>query len=276
MTLALDQPARSVNLQRLNGDCERWTRLATTLAAHQPWYRLTLPYRIGLLGHSRSVLEVEFFDRSGEQSFEAKDRASQPLWQRAYSEAQFMAFCLPLWVALPGDDITSGDWRAHSLDSFHDVVQNYRDMRRQLGLSDRSVRSILALTTAYDRRSALKTLRERSIAGYLQHHRSVPERIRRSRGIARYIANARRVSEILTNQRAAADSPSVVRIPAELSFDGNPSWLIPVSAIYGEAPDQIEADFANPDGRPRRAPPEPIHVELPLIVALYEQGNALM
>jgi hypothetical protein len=78
------------------------------------------------------------------------------------------------------------------------------------------------------------------------------------------------------DELAAADSPGVARIPDELSFGGNPPWLIPVSAIHSEALDRLEGDYPNPDERPRRAPPVPIHVELPLLVALCEQGNALM
>ncbi len=278
MTLSLDEPAHSVNLQRFNGDYERWTRLATTLAAHQPWYRLTLPYRTGLLGRGREVLEVEFFDGSGEQFFEAKNPQNRPLWQHAYADARVVVFCLPLWVAFPGDDLSLDDWREREriLESFHEVVQNYNEMRRHVGAITRPVRSILAFTMADDRRGALKALRERWIAGYLQRHREILKETRRGRGIARYLANARRVSNILMDELAAVDSPVVARIADELSVGGNPPWLIPVSAIHGEALDQIEADYPNPDDRPRRAPPVPIHVELPLLVALCEQGNALM
>jgi hypothetical protein len=278
MALSVDEPVRSVNLQSFNTDYERWTRLGTTLAARQPWYRLTLPYRTGIFGRGRAAMEVEFFDGSGEQFFEAKDPRNRPVWQYAYADARVMVFCLPLWVAFPGEDLSLDDWqeRESILESFHEVVQNYKDMRRHLGHSGRPVRSILAFTMADDRRGALKVLRERWIAGYLQRHREILEVTRRGGGVARYLANARRVSDILLDELAAADAPGVARIPAELSFGGKQPWLIPVSAVHGEALDQLEADYPNPDERPRREPPVPIHVELPLLVALCEQGNALM
>jgi hypothetical protein len=149
-------------------------------------------------------------------------------------------------------------------------------MRRELKLSDRSVRSILAFTMADDRRSALKAIREQWIAGYLQSHHAILLQTRRGSGIARYLANARRVSDILMDEIASADSPGIARIPDRLSFGGNRPWLIPVSAIHGEALDQLEADYPNPDDRPRREPPVPVHVELPLLVALCEQSNALI
>jgi len=276
-TLARDARARTVNLQRFNGDYERWTRLGTTLAANQPWYRLTLPYRTGLLGLTRAAMEVEFFDGSGEQFFEAKDPRNRDLWELAYGDARVLAFCLPLWALFPAPDQAAVHWRERDslLDAFHEVVQNYRDMRRRLGRRQ-PVRSILALTMADDRRCGLEALRDTWIGGYLQGHQAFLAETRTGRGIARYLANTRRVSRILLETLMAAPSPGVAGIPDLLAFGAGPPWLIPVSAIHGEALDQLERDYPDPDTRPARPPPVPAHVELPLLVALCEYGNALM
>ena len=276
-TASPGEHARTVNLQRFNADYERWTRLATTLAAHQPWYRLTLPYRIGVLGRSRAALEVEFFDGSGEQFFEAQDPRNRGLWAQAYREARVLVFCLPLWAAFPAPDLAAADWREREglLDAFYDVVQNYKDMRRHLKLQA-PVRTILALTMADDRRSALPALRDTWIGGYLQAPQAFLAQTRTSRGVARYLANARRVSRLLRDAFEAAQSPGVAGIPNLLRLGAGHPWLIPVSAIHGEALDQLELEYPNPDARPPRQPPVPAHVELPLLVALCERENALM
>jgi len=276
-TLSREEHARTVNLQRFNGDYERWTRLGTTLAASQPWYRLTLPYRTGLLGRTRAAMEVEFFDGSGEQFFEARDPLNRGLWVQAYREARVMAFCLPLWAVFPAADLSAADWRERDalLESFHEVVQNYKDMRRRLRLRQ-PVRSILALTMADDRRCALAGLRDTWIGGYLQAPAAFLARTRTGGGIARYLANARRVSRFLGEEFAAAPSPGVAGIPDLLGFGAGRPWLIPVSAIHGEALDHLELQYPNPDERPPRLPPVPVHVELPLLVALCERANALM
>ncbi|WP_295388183.1 hypothetical protein [uncultured Thiodictyon sp.] len=276
-TRSPDVPARTVNLQRFNGDYERWTRLGSTLATHQPWYRLALPYRTGLLGRSRSALEVEFFDGSGEQFFEPRDPNNRALWEQAYRAATVMVFCLPLWAVFPGTELSSADWREREsiLESFHAVVQNYKDMRRQLGLRQ-PVRSLLALTMADDRRGGLTRLRDTWIGGYLQQHQAFLMQTRTGRGIARYLANARRVSEVLRAEFAAAPSPGIAGIPDLLRLGAGRPWLIALSAIHGEALDQLELAYPNPDERPPRLPPIPAHVELPLLVALCERANALM
>jgi hypothetical protein len=272
-----EERARTVNLQRFNAEYERWTRLPTTLAAHQPWYRLTLPYHIGLLGRSRAALEVEFFDGSGEQFFEAQDPRQRGLWAQAYREARVLAFCLPLWAVFPAADLSIAARRERDaiIASFHDVVQNYKDMRRHLKLRA-PVRTILALTMADDRRCALTTLRDTWIAGYLQRPEAFLAQTRTGRGVARYLANARRVSRLLLDAFAAARSPGIAGIPNLLRFGACRPWLIPVSAIHGDALDALERDYPNPDDRPARLPPVPVHVELPLLVALCEHENALM
>ena len=276
-TLAREERARTVNLQRFNGDYERWTRLGSTLATQQPWYRLTLPYRTGLLGRTRAAMEVEFFDGSGEQFFEARDPQHHGLWAQAYREARVMAFCLPLWSLFPGPDLSPADWRERDsiLESFHEVVQNYKDLRRRLQLRQ-PVRSILALTMADDRRAGLPQLRDTWIGGYLQHHQAFLAQTRTGRGIAGYLAKARRVSQFLHDEFAAAPAPGVAGIPDLLGFGAGRPWLIPVSAIHGEVLDHLERAYPNPDDRPPRLPPVPAHVELPLLVALCERGNALM
>lgn len=276
-TLSRDHCARTVNLHRFNGDYECWTRLGTTLATSQPWYRLTLPYRTGFLGHTRAAMEVEFFDGSGEQFFEAKDPLNRGLWELAYREARVMAFCLPLWALFPSADLSAAERRERDglIESFHEVVQNYKDMRRRLGLC-RPVRTLLALTMADDRRCGLPELRDHWIGGYLQRPQAFLAQTRTGRGIARYLANARRVSQALLDEFAAIPSPGLARIPDLLDLGAGRPWLIPVSAIHGDALEHLEREYPNPDERPARLPPVPVHVELPLLVALCVRGNALM
>jgi len=276
-TLTRESRPRSVNPQRFSANYENWNRLPTTLRMNQTWYRLTLPYRIGIFGTRRAAMEVEFFDGSGESFFEARDPQNKKLWEEAYKGARVMVFCLPLWAAFPGGHLNPGEWRERQriLESFHEVVQNYKDMRRHLGLTE-PVRTILALTMADDRRGALDALRENWVASYLEHADSYLMRTRNGKGIARYLANARTVSSLLHEEFDAAHFPGVADIPNLLNLGGGRPWLIPVSAIDGQVLERLEQEYPNPDDRPPQTPPVPIHVELPLLVALCERVNALM
>lgn len=262
---------RTVNLASFVERYVSWDRLPQTIMINQEWYRLRLRYRTGLLGQSRAAMDVEFFDGSGEGFFQGpRTGENKRLWQEGYQDARVMVFCLPLWVAFPGENLTDSDWkdRDEILKGFEQVVQNYMDVR---GKRVFPVKSVLALTMADDRRSALEKLYYKWIAPYLDSPYTYLGPLRKGKWVARYLANARQVSEALHEEFASSRDPRVASIPYSLDFGGRP-WLIPVSAIEGEQIAQREVD---PE-RAKRVAPVPVHVELPLLVALCERNNALM
>ena len=257
-----------------------WNRLLQTQLNMQRWYRLRLPYRVGVFGLGRAEIDVEFFDGSGEGFFQLEQVHNQQhkIWQIGYLDARVMVFCLPLWVAFPdAGQLSEADWedRDTILKGFERVVLNYRKMRDRHKCSQ-PVRSILALTMADDRRSALRTLRDRWITPYMDAAERYLQRLRTGRGIALYLANARKISEALRDEFGKTDN-LVSKIPTDLDFNGGQPWLIPLSAIEGRMLDTIEEGDKDPDKKRKRfRPPVPVHVELPLLVALCERENALM
>jgi len=256
-----------------------WIRLGQTNVDEQCWYRLRLPYRTGLLGRGCSELDVEFFDSSGEvsESFNLPKQQWE-LWQASYLDARVIVFCLPLWVAFPSVDLSDEDWQSRDaiLKGFEKVIMHYRQLRDRHQRTH-PVRSILALTMADDRRSALNTLRDRWITPYMDAPQRYLPRLRSGRGIALYLANARKISAALRQEFDNSHEPFVSGIPNKLDFNGGSPWLIPLSAIEGNLLDSHEKKYRNnPDTRTRRPPPVPAHVELPLLVALCERENALM
>lgn len=275
--------ARSLNRVTFIRKYQDWQRLAFTDKVKQKWYRLRLNFRTGWLGRQQKAVDVEFFEGSGEGFFELatvspEDRA---LWNKAYSSARVMVFCLPLWAAFPGPDLTDKDWneREELIEGFEQVLENYRDMRRRNNQTE-TVTSILALTMADDRRSALRTLYDRWISPYLEAPQTYLRQLRSGGGIAHYLNNARKVSEALHEEFAASRDPRISAIPLDLDFGGKP-WIIPMSAIDGSRLDDLQARYANPDDparlrEARNVAPVPVHVELPLLVALCEHENALM
>jgi len=266
---------RAEKIIELNESYRKWHRLDTTLDATQRWYRLRLFYRTGLVGESRSSLDVEFFDASGEQFFEASLAGeNRKLWKDGYLDARVMVFCFPLWAAFPGPSMTEDDWglRDQLLKGFERVLSNFQRLR-DLHRRTHPVLSILALTMADDRRCALKTLQDRWILPYMEPEgsRRLLQALGRGPGIARYLDNARKVSDALHREIRSAPDPLVSSIPSALDFEGGPPWLIPVSAIDGAHLELVENGRQETTGLPI-----PVHVELPLLVALCERTNALM
>jgi len=255
-----------------------WTRLRTTLEMQQSWYRLSLPYRTGPFGWRQSQLEVEFFDGSGEV-LSSKDPAYRELWIQTYGDVRVMIFCLPLWAAFPGAGLSKQDLAERDLvlQSFFKVVGTFRNFHDELQ-PDKKIRTLLALTMADDQRTALTALRENWIASFLQDPTHYLNRIGTDRGIALYLQNARKVSSIVHEEFAASQFADVRGIPQKLDFGTGAPWIVPVSAIDGQRLLQLERQ--HPDERERalqgHAPPTPVHVELPLLVALCEHTNALM
>ncbi|MFL6244773.1 MAG: hypothetical protein ACJ74H_02020 [Thermoanaerobaculia bacterium] len=280
--LALTKTGAAQSLNRITfiKKYQTWQRLPFTAKQAQHWYRLRLPYRTGWLGKNRAAMDVEFFDGSGEGFFEmaAVSSADRALWERAYGDARVMVFCLPLWAAFPDSTLSDHDWdhREKILEGFEQVVQNYRD------ISGRPpARSILALTMSDDRRGALKTLRDRWISPYIDSPHTYLKQLRTGRGVARYVANARRVSEALHDEFASSRDPGVSDIPQRLDFDCGRPWIVSLSAMEGVRLDELELRYRNPDDparlrEARAAAPTPVHVELPLLLALCERENALM
>lgn len=277
--------ARTLNRVKFVEKYQRWERLGTTTLLAQQWYRLRLLIRTGLLGRKRSAMDVEFFDGSGEGFFELQATSAdhKRLWAKAYRDARVMVFCLPMWAAFPNSELTEDEWedREKMLAGFDQVIQNYSDMRRRHN-QVAPVSSILALTMADDDRSALRTLRDRWITPYIQSPQTYLKQLKKGTGVARYLSNARKVSEALLDEFAEVCDPRVAGIPQSLDFGRGLPWIIPLSAIDGARLNQIEDLYRNkPDDTLRRrearnTAPTPVHVELPLLVALCERDNALM
>ncbi len=275
--LRREDKAQTFNLNKFIKKYIDWERLPQTLLLTQQWYRLRLQYRKGILGRDRSALDVEFFDGSGEAFFEAPRSAeTRKIWQEGYRDARVMVFCLPLWAAFPAKRLTREDWRSRDrlLEGFAQVVQNYINMRERNSPAP-PVKCILALTMADDQRSALTTLRDRWIAPYMESPQTYLKQLRRGSYIARYLANARQVSAALHEEFAESQDPRVLSVPQSLDFGSRP-WLIPVSAMDGGQLELIESDFPLGTERPAFKAPVPVHVELPLLVALCDRANALM
>jgi ABC-type dipeptide/oligopeptide/nickel transport system ATPase component len=273
--LQREDKARPLSLSEFGKRYMSWGRLPQTLLSNQAWYRLRLHCQIGMFGRKQSDLDVEFFDGSGEGFFEAaKTRGISQIWRDGYLDAKVMVFCLPLWVAFPGNRMTTADRQLRNviLEGFERVVQNYEDLRSEGGRENQRVKSILALTMADDPRSALGTLYEKWISPYLSTPHSYLPRLAKESGVARYLANARQVSEALHRELAASRDPRVSSISQALNYRGGPPWLIPISAVEGTRLDRIERE--NQTGE--RHAPVPVHAELPLLVALCERYNALM
>jgi len=277
-TLDRNTTPRSVIPNRFIEDYSSWMRLPFTKFTMQQWYRLRLQFRTGLLGSRRSFLDVDFLDGSGEVLEMGINAETEEIWKNAFLAAHVMVFCLPLWAAFPasGGVLSDADWahRKDVIDGFDAVVRHFKDLRERYGATH-EVRSILALTMADDRRSALVTLRDRWIYPFMEDPRGHLDALRTGSGIARYLANARKISDALWREFDNSPYPVISSIPLSLDFGAGRPWFIPVSAIDGAVLDaQPGTGAQRPDGR--QAPPVPVHVELPLLVALCESHNALM
>jgi hypothetical protein len=254
-----------------------WLRLGQTNLALETWYRLRLQFRTGLFGRSRSFLDVDFLDGSGESLEMGLSAEREETWKAAFLHADIMMFCLPLWAAFPasGEVLSDADWQAReeAIQGFDAVVRHYRDLREKCNATQ-PVRSILALTMADDRRSALNTLRNRWITPFLEQPRLHLDALRTASGVARYLASARQVSAALFREFDSSHDPRISGIPERIEFGAGRSWFVPLSAIDGATLDSWEKGKARKPAALR--PPVPVHVELPLLLALCESHNALM
>lgn len=271
-----DEP-KPENLARFLAEFSSWNRLAPTTMTSQKWFRLHLGLRAGWLGGARCELELDYFDGSGESFFEdALTDGNRSIWLDGFVGARIAIVCLPLWVAFPRPELADEQWRERErrLQGFEQVVQNFAAARRRLGRTQ-PVETVLALTMADDPRGNLAELRDRWIAPYVDSPESYLAELRTVGGVARYLANARLVSARLRDRLASLRDPFVSGIPQKLDFGRGEPWLVPVSAIDGTRLDRLESSPLEPHRQRALGPPVPVHVELPLLVALCSSTNAL-
>jgi hypothetical protein len=258
---------------------KRWIELETTTLLNHRWYKLRIRYRRGFF-RLRTDLDVQFFDGSGD-AYQAEKLTPdvKELWKRAFLDARVMVFCLPMWAAFPAsrDLLTPADheMRHRLVDGFRSVVRNFVDVRAE-GRRRHTVRSVLALTMADDRRSALTALRDRWVTPFMRNPNRYARALRTGSGVARYLADARAVSEALRDEFDHSPDRNVSSIPRLLDFGDGWPWIVPVSAIEGTVLEDLERARKANEPAVVDHYPEPVHVELPLLVALCERHNALM
>lgn len=287
-------------IKEVNAIYKRWERLAATKLATQRWYKLLLRYKTGWLGVRQSELYVDLLDGSGD-SLQQKVALMRPeevaMWERAYLPARVVIFCLPMWAAFPEPALraTSEEDRQQALHGFYQVVHNLKTLRKERGINH-SVQTILALTMADDRRCALPEVRNHWIEPFITHAAERAAELGTGRGLSRYLAEARHVSKYLLKEFQLSKEHDVQKIPFELELNGAMPMLVPLSAIEGAAL-EVKSSAANAAATPAAArvfagapsprtsmpslviepsDPVPVHVELPLLLALCEQHNALI
>jgi hypothetical protein len=257
----------------------RLLRLPATLMSEQKWYRLQLNFATGTFGRGNSTMNIEFLDGSGEAlEMGLAIPKMRELWEQAFRDATVMIFCLPIWTLFPNaDEMKEDDWdyRDRWLKGFARVVTTYREIRNP----KLKVRSVLVLTMADDRKSALRTLFRRWIKPCIERESAEKflQEVHEGSGIMRYLATARDVSQYLHREFKRVDFGGVIPHPAELNFGYGLPWIVPVSAVDGDRLVQIEEErMHNPKYRYRGPAPIPAHVELALLAAMCEHYNALM
>jgi hypothetical protein len=97
-------------------------------------------------------------------------------------------------------------------------------------------------------------------------------------GLSSYLAAARKVSDYVCEQLKKQPNLNVKAIPGAVQFGHTAPLFLPVSAIDGarlqrilNSPKEEQEAMARQSGDP-----VPAHVELPLLIALCAQTNALM
>ena len=272
-------PGKLRGLREFLESYKNWIPLKVTRMTNQRWYCLRTQFRSGWLGRSRSSMDIEFLDGSGE-GFEADlGPLTLPTWETAFSDAKFMIFCLPIWAMFPTDHLSPQDLkdRALFLDGFDKVLSNYLTVKKK-GLR---VRTVLALTMADDRRCSLRLLRERWIDPMVEKTRTKDylRQMRNRRGATRYLASARSVSNYLYRRLKSDVSDVFLHSNIEkLDLGFGPPTMIPVTALEGAILTSRQFPSKQGEGSSdlNKTPPFPAHVELPILAALCARYNILM
>nr|VFJ50016.1 MAG: hypothetical protein BECKDK2373C_GA0170839_102729 [Candidatus Kentron sp. DK] len=252
----------------------QWYRLEFT--QHKPiWYQLNIPFSAGILGFAQPEIEINYLEASGEGFFEQAMHGNNVGEWEAFLDVKTIVFCLPLWAAFPGRKMTQEDWVAREglLQGLGKVADHFASLLRTHNRK-RKTRTILALTMADDRRGGLSTLRENWIDPHMQDDSQLRESLGSANGIIRYLANTQRVSEIVRKEMERSSDIRIRSLPKRIKFGHQKTWFIPMTAIHGDTLDRMEQE-----GQEVRAgirAPVPVHVELPLLVALSDGRQALM
>lgn len=272
-------------LTEFNRQYRSWQRLEPTRKDEFRRFTMVLKYRTGWLGHRVESMRLSFIDCAGELHEQRRSASllADEAWD-AYRHARVVVFCLPIWAAFPGDlsvfDRLAPSERAEArsrfyrsreetLEKFSLIVENFTQLRQeQSGRDGQKVRVVLAVTQADSVHSGLQTLADRWVRRYIADPRNHLRRLSKVGGPTTYLAAARDVSNYMAGEFTRSEDHRVYSIPGQLEMDGARPWIIPVSAIDGEV---LEKRRDRPPN-----PPEPAHVELPLLLALCEAHNALM
>lgn len=278
---AKDEKETKENLSRFIRDYESWKTLAPT--EKERWYRLKLAYQHGILGTKKSFLNVDFLDGAGELLQAGLNPMNESLWA-AYADASIVVFCLPLWAAFPDEQASAQELEnaKNILVHYEQIVQNYMQIKEKNSILASS-KCILALTMADDyKRTSLKSIYNRWVSPFIEEHEKIyqgkhPKKtLQTGKGVMHYLENARQISNYMHEKFEDSPERLVGRVLEQLHhFKGKP-WIIPVSAVEGDwlLDDEQNEQLTKSDNR--QSAPIPVHVELPLLVALCEQTNALM
>lgn len=273
----------SWGLEQFNERYKEWLELPHTPPDKGYWYQLLLSVRSGWLGGRDSTFMVDFIDCAGEEyqkpldlrdEHDPKPKLSTTVWL-TFERARVMVFCLPAWVAFPGDTLSDEDWtkRETMMTGFSAVLANYRLLRtdrQNQGQELPRTRIVVALTQADDERCALTTLRGRWIDAYVNRSESHLKRLARMSGPTTYLATARGVSDYVRSEFEHAPDQAIRTLPDRLEIEDEKPWFIPVTAMHGETLRKLTDRSLGID------PPVSAHVELPLLLALCDHSNVLM
>jgi hypothetical protein len=272
------EDGKPLQLGRFLAPYRTWIPLKNTELSAQKWYCLRTKFKSGWLGGGVSTMDIEFLDGAGEGFERPLGPGTLPTWKKAFSDAQFMIFCLPIWAIFPVERLTAQDRKEREffLDGFENVLSNYLQIKKE-GLR---VRTVLVLTMADDKRCSLRLMRDRWIDPFTDSSRTNEflKQMKGRRGANRYLASARAVSKHLyTHFESSLSDPALQSIPERLDLGMGPPTMIPVTAMEGAvmAPRKA-AYFRGAQLEPLSPPPVPAHVELPLLAALCQKYNILM
>ncbi len=246
------------------------TSAAVSSAEGTERYRLTLTYSRGWLGRSTGRLDVELWN-----GLDADPRTGEAL-----RRAGVLLFTLPMWAVFPSPtQVSTAELRRqrHGLEALETAIRHVKTLRKDIP----PPKVMLLLTMADDARCGLAELQDAWIHRVIENERRHLEPLRRERRLGAYLQNARLVSDYLHRSFHASSKP-VARILELLDISPERPWILPVSAVDGHKLEQVEQMRRQGlEAHPRKPwnepwdEPVPAHVELPLLLALCEQTDAL-